>query len=66
VLHEATSARRIGLTLATVRELPQVVCVAGGPGKVAAIRAAVTGRLVKVLVTDEATATALLADADAD
>lgn len=37
-----------------------VIAVAGGPSKVAAIRAALTGRLVNGLVTDEPTAEALL------
>lgn len=36
------------------------VCVAAGPAKVGAIRAALSGRLVKALVTDEETAQALL------
>jgi DNA-binding transcriptional regulator LsrR (DeoR family) len=38
-----------------------VIAVAAGPAKVAAIRAALAGRIVNGLVTDEPTATALLA-----
>ena len=34
--------------------------VAAGPGKVAALRGALVGRIINGLVTDEATATALL------
>ncbi|MFV0405671.1 MAG: sugar-binding transcriptional regulator [Propioniciclava sp.] len=62
VVHEATSARRIGLTMAQMRELPHVVCVAGGLDKTAAIRGAIAGGIVDVLITDEATATALLTE----
>ena len=39
-----------------------VIAVAAGPAKVPAIRAALIGRIVNGLVTDEATATALLRD----
>ena len=38
-----------------------VVGIAAGPTKVAAIRAALTGRILNSLITDEATAAALLA-----
>ena len=60
VLHEATSARRIGLKLSTLREMPGVVCVAGGVEKVPAIRGAIAGRLIKTLITYEETAQALV------
>lgn len=56
----AVSARRIGLDLAELRDLPHVVGVAAGLEKVDAIRGAVAGRYIKVLVTDEPTAEGLL------
>ncbi len=55
-----TSDRRIGLSLDQVRAMPNVVGVAAGLDKVAAIRGAVAGHLVKVLITDDPTAQALL------
>lgn len=59
-LPNATSSRRIGLPLDQLRQLPRVICVAGGLDKVAAIRGAVAGSLINVLITDETTASALL------
>jgi DNA-binding transcriptional regulator LsrR (DeoR family) len=53
--------RVIGLTLNEMRKIPRVVGVAGGPSKRKAIRAALEARLIHVLVTDQATATHLLA-----
>ncbi len=64
VLEKATSERKIGLKLAVLRDLPNVVCIAGGKGKVDAIRGAVKGGFVNVLVTDEITASALASDDD--
>lgn len=60
VLSEATSARRVGLKLDVVRDLPRVICVAGGAHKLEAIRGAIAGRLIKILITDEDTASSLL------
>ncbi|MGC3953307.1 MAG: sugar-binding transcriptional regulator [Propionicimonas sp.] len=54
------SDRRIGLSLDEVRAMPNVVGAAGGVHKVDAIRGAAAGRLIKVLITDEPTAEALL------
>lgn len=54
------SRRRIGLSLDDLRGLRNVVGVAGGVEKVAAIRGAIAGRLIDGLVTDEPTAAALL------
>ena len=53
--------RLVGVDLDTLRAVERVVGVAGGPEKVDAIRAALRGRIVDVLVTDDATAQALLA-----
>lgn len=61
VVSGATSARRIGLGLEQLRELPNVVGVAGGRHKAEAVLGAIRGRFIKVLVTDETTAEILLA-----
>lgn len=51
----------ISTPLPTLKELDNVIGVAAGPGKVSAIHAALLGRYVDVLITDEQTASALLA-----
>jgi DNA-binding transcriptional regulator LsrR (DeoR family) len=53
--------RVVGLDLDQIRRIPRVIGVAGGPHKVDAIRGALRGKLINVLVTDEDTATHLLA-----
>jgi DNA-binding transcriptional regulator LsrR (DeoR family) len=57
---DEVSDRLIGLTLEQIRNIPRVIGVAGGEGKVNAIRGAILGKLVNVLVTDDKTATMLL------
>jgi len=52
--------RVIGLTLEEIAKIDHVVGVAGGTEKFAAIRAALIGKLVDVLVTDHMTAQKLL------
>jgi DNA-binding transcriptional regulator LsrR (DeoR family) len=52
--------RVIGLSLEEVRAIPHVVCIAGGAAKLNAIRGALEGKLVNVLVTDHRTAQRLL------
>ncbi|MCQ8242163.1 sugar-binding transcriptional regulator [Rhizosaccharibacter radicis] len=52
--------RLIGITLDAIRSVPDRICVAAGPAKVAAIRATMAGGFVTTLVTDQRTATALL------
>ena len=52
--------RIIGITLEQLTRVPKVVGVSGGPDKVPAIRAALRGGLIKVLVTDSVTAGKLL------
>ncbi len=52
--------RVLGIELPAFLAIPRRVAVAGGPEKVPAIRAALAGRLVNVLVSDEDTARALL------
>ncbi|WP_420455707.1 sugar-binding transcriptional regulator [Rubrivirga sp.] len=53
--------RIVGVDFETLADVDCVVGVAGGAAKVDAIRAAVRGRLVDVLITDDATARALRA-----
>lgn len=52
--------RMIGVTLDELKTLPGRICVAGGPAKVAPLQAALKGGFVQRLVTDAATANALL------
>ena len=51
--------RVIGITAGELRAVPRVIGVAGGRSKVGAIRAALLGKWVDVLITDLQTATAL-------
>ena len=53
----------IGLTLQEIQSIDHVVGVAGGSSKLAAIRAALEGKLVHALVTDHISAQRLLEDA---
>lgn len=50
----------IGVPLQTLREIPSVIAVAAGEGKVESLRAALAGRYFDVLVTDADTADALM------
>jgi len=50
----------IGLTLREIAKIPERICVAGGSDKVDAIYAALRGGYATILVTDEATAQALV------
>lgn len=52
--------RIIGLELSQISEIPRVIGVAGGEEKFEVIQAAVRGKLVNVLVTDDRTAVRLL------
>ena len=54
------TARMGGIRIKADRDAP-VIGVASGGRKVAAIRAALVGRLINGLITDETTATAILA-----
>jgi DNA-binding transcriptional regulator LsrR (DeoR family) len=56
--------RIIGTTLEQIKRVPRTVGVSGGPDKRAAVRAALDGRLINVLITDSLTAEELLEDAD--
>jgi DNA-binding transcriptional regulator LsrR (DeoR family) len=59
VEHEI-NARIIGLDLAQIRNIPCVIGVAGGASKYKVIRAALRGKLLDVLVTDDDSARRLL------
>jgi DNA-binding transcriptional regulator LsrR (DeoR family) len=52
--------RVVGLSLEDFRRIPHVVGVAGGAAKVEAIRGALAGKLLNVLITDHVTAQRLL------
>lgn len=54
--------RTVGISLAELRAVPEVVAVAGGQAKAKAITAALRSGLVNTLVTDSDAAQALLAD----
>ncbi|MCL4302383.1 MAG: sugar-binding transcriptional regulator, partial [Anaerolineae bacterium] len=54
--------RMIGLDLDQIRNIPRVIGAAGGEAKVEVIRAALRGKLINILVTDERTALNLLED----
>lgn len=58
-------ARVIGMNLEQLRRCPRSVGIAGGRNKVAAIRGALLGGYINVLITDRYTAAALVADAPA-
>jgi DNA-binding transcriptional regulator LsrR (DeoR family) len=54
-------SRVIGIALEDLKAVPRVICVAGGARKIEAIRGALLGRYMNVLITDRFTATKLLA-----
>jgi len=57
---EAIAARSIAISTAQLRSVPEVIAVAGGPFKGAAVAAALRSGIVKSLVTDTALAQRLL------
>lgn len=60
IIDGPVSGRAVTLGLDALRALPNVVGVAAGEDKIDAIRGAIAGRYLDVLVTDEPTAQALL------
>jgi deoxyribonucleoside regulator len=52
----------IGIDLDTLKTIPDVIAIAGGSEKVKAVLGALRGSLIKTLVTDTATARAVLAE----
>jgi DNA-binding transcriptional regulator LsrR (DeoR family) len=59
VQHEICD-RIIGLDLDQIKSVPRVIGAAGGEAKFEVIRAALRGKLINVLVTDDRTAVRLL------
>jgi len=56
--------RVIGIDTASLKRVKRVVAIAGGRSKAQAIRAALLGRWIDVLITDQRTAASLLAGAN--
>ncbi len=54
--------RVIGITIDELKQIPRVVGMAGGPQKRAVVRAALRGKLVDVLITDQILAQSLVND----
>jgi DNA-binding transcriptional regulator LsrR (DeoR family) len=54
--------RTVGMSLAKLSKVPLVIGVAGGPGKLEAIRGALRGNHLDVLITDQWTAQHLVED----
>ena len=52
--------RVIGIDLPTLKRVNRIVGIAGGPSKFRAIKAAITGKLINVLITDQKTAQRLV------
>ncbi len=61
VVAGALDDRLIGMTVPEIAKIPERICVAAGQDKVGPIHALLIGHYVTTLVTDEATARALLA-----
>jgi DNA-binding transcriptional regulator LsrR (DeoR family) len=61
-VHGPLDDRMVGLELDELKRINYRLCVAGGADKVSCIRATLLGGYASVLVTDTATATALMAD----
>lgn len=62
IVSEDFESRTLSTDLNVLKTLKNVVCLAGGANKVEAIRAALKGGYINVLVTDETTAQALVKD----
>jgi DNA-binding transcriptional regulator LsrR (DeoR family) len=60
LLHTPLDGRVMGMPLPQLRQVKRAVAIAGGPRKVAAIRGALAGGWVNVLITDRFTAQALV------
>ncbi len=59
-LTSAPLTRSLGITIGELRKVPEVIAVAGGAGKAAAIAAVLRGGVVDTIVTDIATAEQML------
>jgi DNA-binding transcriptional regulator LsrR (DeoR family) len=60
LLHTPLDARVMGMPLQQLRQVQRAVAIAGGARKIAAIRGALAGGWINVLVTDRYTAQALM------
>jgi len=58
----AIDTRIVGLEIDAIKKIPRVIGITGGSGKIDAIRAALLGKLINVLVTDDQSASELLRD----
>ncbi len=58
-VHSPVDERRLAISGAQLRAVPEVIAVAGGPEKTEAIRAALLGGWVTTLITDSDVARAL-------
>jgi DNA-binding transcriptional regulator LsrR (DeoR family) len=63
IIHSEIDERVLGITLEQIQKVDRVVGVTGGPYKDKAIRAALLGKLVNVLITDHLSAKKLLKEA---
>jgi DNA-binding transcriptional regulator LsrR (DeoR family) len=61
-IEDEINDRIIGLDLDQIRRIPRVIAIAGGEEKAEVIRAALHGKLINVLITDDRTAQLLLED----
>ena len=59
-MHPAIEQRMISIESESMRRVPRRIGVAGGPGKLAAVRGAISGGWVNVLITDSQLALQLL------
>lgn len=59
-IHSDIDERLLSTSLEQLQDLENVIGVAGGPGKIEAIRGALKGEFLNVLITDEETAIALM------
>ena len=62
VLEMGLEQSRVGISIQELRDMPNVIAVAGGIDKLAATRGALNGRFAKVLITTEDVARGLVAD----
>ena len=59
-IRSAVDAQIIGLDIDAIKKIPRVIGVAGGSNKTEVLRAALSGRLINVLITDDGAARNLL------
>lgn len=62
VVDHDLNRRRLGIGLDGLKAIPEIILTGGGPSKVAPLKATLAQGFVHTLVTDEATATAILSE----